>query len=151
MSDPKPLPDLEELERLFRLDRISGRLYWASGREVSTRLTDDGYVRIHIRGKSYPVHRVIWKMINGREPETVDHRDRRRAHNEPGNLREADRSSQSFNKQKKVFWGIEPRKCGYRVRVSKSGRRINGGTHTNLSDAVQARDKLAVSLHGEFA
>lgn len=47
-----------------------------------------GYLVVGIGGLDYSLHRVVWKMVHGREPpELIDHIDGDRSNNHPSNLR----------------------------------------------------------------
>ena len=53
----------------------------------------DGYLVMKFEGVMFKVHRIIWKMVTGKEPVTIiDHRNTVRTDNRWANLREATRS-----------------------------------------------------------
>lgn len=57
-----------------------------------------GYLQATIYSKKYMLHRLIWLWVHGVWPTNdVDHRDRNRANNKLGNLREATRSENNHN------------------------------------------------------
>lgn len=57
-----------------------------------------GYLQATINSKKYMLHRLIWLWVHGVWPANdVDHRDRNRANNKLGNLREATRSENNHN------------------------------------------------------
>lgn len=123
---PKPLPDLKFLNECFRLDEQAGQLFWRErprhhfttercyvqynytfpGRRADGKCTlNYRRVRICIDGRQvfFAAHRIIWKMVNGRDPvPTVDHIDRDPSNNTPKNLREATFSMQMRNRNPKT-------------------------------------------------
>lgn len=97
----KPLPTQTRLVELFNYEPKTGLLTWKVSRG-GQRAGDvagtpqDGYVQIFVDGIAYRAHRLIWKLITGREPiGQIDHKngnrsDNRLVKNDPdkSNLRE---------------------------------------------------------------
>jgi hypothetical protein len=102
------LPSVEIINELFTLDAETGILYynvrdekhfkrpaWCSSwnkryANTSAKLClnrKDGYRTVRIDGINYPQHRVIMKMINGVDPDFVDHINGDRQDNRVCNLR----------------------------------------------------------------
>lgn len=68
-----------------------------AGKEAGT-LESAGYVQLRINGKLQMAHRVIWKIMTGKEPPThLDHKDGARSNNRWSNLREASTLSNVWN------------------------------------------------------
>jgi len=92
------LPDVEELNRLFRYDRETGKLYWKISATNRIKVGDEagclnsrGYLRVRIQSKSYLIHRIIYKMCHKVEPPTyLDHINQIKKDNRLENLREID-------------------------------------------------------------
>ena len=92
------LPDVEELHRLFRYDRETGKLYWKISTTNRIKAGDDagcldsgGYIRVRIQNKPYLVHRIIYKMYHKVEPPVyLDHINQIKTDNRLENLREID-------------------------------------------------------------
>ena len=59
--------------------------------------TSNGYLRVSNGNKSYLQHRVVFFLHHGYWPKEVDHKDRDRANNSPGNLIDATRSANVHN------------------------------------------------------
>lgn len=90
------LPDVEELHRLFRYDRETGKLYWKISNTNGIKVGDEagcllpqGYIRVKIQRKSYLIHRIIYKMCHKVEsPTYLDHINEIKSDNRLENLRE---------------------------------------------------------------
>jgi len=70
--------------------------------------TKAGYVVASIDGRKNYAHRIIWKMMTGEEPETIDHIDMDPANNRWSNLRAATTAEQHANKRAahRVYHGL---------------------------------------------
>ena len=98
MPKRRILPDVEELHRLFRYDRETGKLYWKISTTNSIKVGDEagclhpqGYIRVRIQSKLYSIHRIIYKMCHKVEPPTyLDHINQIKTDNRLENLREID-------------------------------------------------------------
>ena len=157
----KPLPDYDELHRIFCYDPETGLL--TSKIRRSTRLdvgdvvgTNDaqGYITITLHYKKYKAHRLIYKMMTGEDPEFIDHINQDRSDNRWVNLRSCTALQNRYNSKcksphKDIF--ITDRKSPYRVRVRYDGKRINVGSYATLEEAIIARDEVLAKYHGEFA
>ena len=96
MPKRRILPDVEELHRLFRYDRETGKLYWKIATTNSIKVGDEagsphsqGYICVVVQSKSYYVHRIIYKMCHKVEPPTyIDHINKIKSDNRLENLRE---------------------------------------------------------------
>lgn len=168
----------EYLRECFDYDPESGALVWKhrpvshfkneagavsfnsrfAGRPV-TNVGKNGYITMSICDHPYLAHRVIWKLVTGRDPvEMIDHIDGNRANNRWENLREATRQQNCMNRTvgSKSATGVsgvrfEPKTGRYIVAVSVRNRSVHVGCFDTLDDAIVAR-KNALALHyGEFA
>lgn len=162
---PKALPDVHLLKEWFCYDPISGALTWRKRRAQSSpagskcgSLNNDGYVHVSFFGKMYVAHRLIFKIMTGRDPtDEVDHINRDKADNCWENLREATRYQNIANvepiaKGKSGLRGVKVSKSGRRwtARISVLGRNRNLGafdTPQKARDAYIAAQKV---LRGEF-
>jgi hypothetical protein len=91
---PIPLPPQEYLLRLFEYD--GQYLYWKNppwnkpflqGHRISN-ITRGGYCIVKIDGRIYKVHRIIWKMVYGYDPDEIDHNNHIRHDNSLFNIRD---------------------------------------------------------------
>lgn len=114
----------------------------------------DGYRIVKIKGRYFPVHRVVWLLNYGRFPEgEIDHINRVRDDNRIENLRDVDRLTNVLNVQytpnpKTGVVGI------YRDDLTKGLRakftfRFKGKMYRfrELNDAVEKREELR-NLYG---
>ena len=153
----KPIP-LDRCFELFHVDstspsglrnavdrRNSPKGNMAGWKVVNPR---QGYVfyQVHIDGKSYLCHRIVYAMRTGNpNPVEVDHVDQDSTNNHPFNLRAADRSLQCINKTHPnatgKYRGVCRRgsKWGYEIRRRSQGIRINQGGFATELEAYEAR------------
>ncbi len=105
MAKAIPLPSLDRLHELFKLDADAGVLIARitrnkriAGTVVGTP-TDEGRFICRVDYKIYYVHRIIWKMVHGSDPvDFIDHHNRRTGANGIGNLRSATHAQNSQNR-----------------------------------------------------
>ena len=89
----KSLPDQSYLLSLFKYKE--GRLYWKVSRSNRIKIGDEAksfngkHLMVRVDGQLYLIHLLIWKMFNGRDPISVDHKDNDKLNNKIENLREA--------------------------------------------------------------
>lgn len=103
----KPLPPVEDLWRWYSYNPLTGQLYSLRrprpkpvGKQVK------GYLYIDNVGYA---HRVVWKWVTSNEPgQQLDHINRQRQDNRIANLREADHSLQSQNRDKSKLTKLTP-------------------------------------------
>lgn len=95
MRKQKPLITAEQAREVFLYDPTTGRLTYRVDTPSYTAGTDagaaygDGYVKVGIYGRSYPVHRLIWLIVTGEWPvHVIDHINRVRGDNRWENLRD---------------------------------------------------------------
>lgn len=176
---PKPLPSIERLNELFELDRETGVLTWkarttetgfytdrycrtfntANAGKLAGNVTAAGYRIVKLRlatgGKlqTYTAHRIIWKMVNGRDPfPLVDHIDRDPSNNRPSNLREADyqlnvmNTDRNHSRRRNGSLGAYAAKNGkFKSQIYVKGKAVHLGTFATKDEAhaafVAARDK----------
>lgn len=164
---PKPLPDYDYLHELFRYEPETGKLYWKIDRSWQIKAGDEvgcisnkGYLRTELRSvkRKVLVHRIIWKMITGREPNGIlDHINNNRLDNRFENLREITPKGNAQNRNihsnnTSGCMGVHYRKdCKkWAVNISTDGKRIHGGHFENIEDAIQRRKELEEEYY-EFA
>jgi hypothetical protein len=131
---PKDHLTFAEADAALRYDSETGRIFWKIGRQ-GARLgkeagcfNHDGYAKIQVNGVVYQSHRLAWLLHHGRWPNGfLDHINRDRSDNRIANLREADRSLNMHNKDKRCAKGLP---SGVRLRGDSWSAQINVGTTT---------------------
>lgn len=131
---------------------------WA-GREAFTCADPRGYKHGKLLGKKYQAHRIIWKIVHGEDPDTIDHINNNPSDNRIANLRSCSVAENSRNYKKPmtgtsryrgVCWLKRDRKWAARISNGSGGKR-HIGDFTKEIDAAKAYDKAALEMHGEFA
>lgn len=172
-----PLPSNELLNSLFRYDSESGKLFWKVGgslgenrkrrKEVEVEsLSGSGtrpYLGARIQHKIYLVHRIVWKLVTGKDPfgHQIDHVDGDRFNNRFSNLRLATHAENNQNTPlqknntsgvKGVSWHKQKSRWRANVAVGPRGRskQISLGLFDKLSDAENAVREYRTKLHGKF-
>lgn len=117
----KRLPPVTYLRELFLYKPRTGELFWkrrprehfadrkswcmwntryAGQKAFVTKVK--GYCYASVDGVRYVAHRVVWKMVTGKEPSAyLDHKNRSREDNRFNNLREVTQSQNGFNRAKR--------------------------------------------------
>ena len=154
------------LRELF--DLRNGDLHWkvsGKGRKIGEpagHIRKDGYRSIHINGKHYFTHRLIFLYHHGYLPEYLDHIDGNSLNNDISNLREAtilqngmnQKKHKSYNgrqttsKYKGVSWFKRIEK--WEVQIQVNGKRKRLGYFTSEINAALAYDEVAIKECGEF-
>lgn len=166
------MPTLEVLNALLRYEPETGKLFWKhrpasffiagkktaehqaavwnsiyAGQEAFTAVNDSGYRRGTLLQRSYRAHRIIFKMMTGRDPDEIDHIDGDRQNNRWANLREVDRRDNCQNtglsRRNKsgapgVHWYADNGGC-WRSFIYSGGRSRYLGTYATKGEAVRAR------------
>ena len=100
-------------------------------------------------------HRVIWKMVTGEEPDTIDHINGNPSDNRWENLRGASRVENQKNTAMRndnisgvvgVSWDRKNER--WRASITSNGRTMNLGRYSNFRDAVDAR--MAAEIKYKF-
>lgn len=180
----KVLPSQELLQAMFAYDEATGKLRrkpldasyftvadprgpeWmaklynikSAGREAFTSADPRGYFHGKILGTLYQAHRVIWKLVHGVDPDTIDHINGNPSDNRLSNLRACTVAENSRNYAKPkgssqyrgVCWVKRDQAWAARISDGASGK-ISLGNFQDEETAARAYDKAARDLHGEFA
>ena len=120
----------------------------------------DGYSRVMINYKRYPLHRLIWIYHNGDIPDgiKIDHINRLREDNCIDNLRLATRSQNQHNRSKSknnssgfkgVYW--DKKLKNWRATIGRNNKRQHLGNFSTPELASEAYKAAADRLHKEFA
>lgn len=167
------LPDADVLKDLIHYDSESGSLTWkcrdakyfnpserfgaqqlanmwngkCAGKPAFSRLTANGYLAGCVFGQMNLAHRVVWKMVYGDEPESIDHINGDKANNSIANLRRATPLEQSRNQ--KVYSNNISGHSGvtftargkWKAQIHVRGRNVYLGCYTDKDEAISVRKK----------
>lgn len=177
---PKHIP-IDRINELVRPDFEAGKLYWRkrpepdaymaswnrryAGREVGPcGAKVYGGTKVRIEKHVYYLHRLIFALATGQQPEQIDHIDGDRGNNALSNLRAADYSINTKNKA--LYKNNEvgeanisirkDRPTRYHVAFKVNGKKRRFGSFAKLEDAIAHRDKVKCELgyhqnHGRVA
>ena len=149
----KQLPSLERLQQLFVYDSQTGSLTRRVSTSANARQGDRvgsrhnaGYLQMQLDGKKYLVHRIIWKLVTGKDPEEleVDHKNGDRSDNRWENLRLATMSQQRGNR---IVKGYIRHPNGFMVLFKHQYH----GLYKTEEEAQSVYRRLAEAEWGEFA
>lgn len=162
MGKANPLPSQEYLRKCFSYDEKHGFLIWRerddmllpwnarwAGKPAFTAINGTGYKRGHLDGIGYLAHRIIWKLVNGSEPETIDHINGDKTDNRISNLRSVTQAENQHNQKrpktnKSGTVGVSRAgPNGWRARVQINGKEKHLGSFASLDAAVEARNGAA--------
>jgi hypothetical protein len=146
----------------LRYDCLTGRLTWKTpcrGRVLGGDAGsegDGGYIRVTIRGRSVPAHRICWFLHYGEWPERdIDHKNRRPNDNRMQNLRLATKMENARNRTSAR--GSSSKYLGVRMDGNRWEGAVKAGDKyetryfdTELAAALW-RDMKAREWHGAFA
>ena len=137
-----------------------GTLYRVAikGKPIEPRVTgtldSSGYLQCTYMNKQHRVHRLVFAIVYGHLPMTVDHIDGDILNNSPLNLRPATHSQQAINTKLKstnstgyrgVSWSTSKGK--YMAYINVDGKRTWLGNFSSLEDAVKARESASAAKH----
>jgi len=173
-----PLPSQEYLRECFDYDPKTGILTWRTrpshhfkqtvrnphkiwnaqfpGREAGKTSTD-GHRIVGIENRYYKVARIVFKLMTGREPHHIDHRDRNPLNNRWNNLRAATQNQNCANTgvrshNKIRLKGVYQLPGGtYRAKISINKKSIHLGCFPTAEEAHAAYLVAAQAQWGEFA
>lgn len=173
----KALPERGWLLERFRYDADTGVLFWRTrprsdfqsnkgwrvfntnhaGRPAGS-VTGTGHLNVGIGpGRKVLVHRVIWKMETGDEPEMVDHENKVESDNRWDNLRAATRVQNQGNSgcrrnNSMGLKGVRPSGAPGRftASMSQNSKKVHLGTFGTKEEAHMAYCEAAKAYFGEF-
>jgi len=159
------LPSLERLNELFSYDPQTGLLTNKSSRGrakaggVAGSLSAQGYVEIRVDYGRYLVHRLVWKMAYGKEPDhglVVDHINSNKTDNRLANLRlVANRENCSKERTEKsgLPTGVSLCRAGkpYQTQIRLDGRSHSLGRYNTPEEGCEAYQTALVMYRNGFA
>lgn len=151
------LPDLRRLNDLFVYNEKEGKLLRRDGSVSGSLAGRDGYGHVTVDGRKLQVHRVMWKLATGTEPEEIDHINRNKLDNRLCNLRSATKSENQFNAKlrRDSSSGVKgvsflKRERKWRVLITAHGKR-HEKLFTDFERACDYAKELRQNLHSTFA
>lgn len=153
------------LKEMLEYNQDTGVLSWkvSPARRVKVGdavgyITNEGYIGITIKSKTYRAHRIIWMYVYGGFPQKqIDHINGDRSDNRLCNLRLATSSDNAKNrkitsKNTSGFKGVSFRKANKKwyAQCQANGIIHHLGYFDTAETASDAYQQFAASLHGEF-
>lgn len=117
-----------------------------------------GYVTLGVDGKTRYMHRVVYCLLHGDDFDEIDHKDRDKANNLDGNLRDCSHEDNSKNMPIRssntsgcpgVNWSKKDKV--WHVRIRANGKRLFLGGFKDFNKAVEVRNQALEELHGDFS
>lgn len=166
MAKSKPLPPLEELQKVLSYDPETGVFIWRCSKgtqredSVAGSINSSlGYRIIQLNGVRWYAHRLAWLFATGEDPGnlTVDHINRDRRDNRLVNLRLATHTQQNVNQglasnNKSGFRGVSWSKVNNKwlASIAINGKGKHLGYFATKEEAAEAYQKAAADYFGEF-
>lgn len=154
----RPLPPLDRLQSLLRYEPETGRLFWRDDLAPWGRMkpgaeagyASKGWRSCKMDGRIFPVHRIIWKLHYGREPDgIIDHINGDPTDNRIANLRCGDHTVNSRNTKRNSnnrsgITGVYQRPDGrWTANICVNYRSRHIGTFSTREAAAEARAKAS--------
>jgi len=165
MSNVKPTPSQAYLDFTFTYDAHTGLLNWSE--EAMTPWKNNpvgsrgacGHLKLKLDGRSIYVHRVIWKLVTGEDPDKcIDHINGDPSDNRWCNLRLATPSENTCNsklsrRNSSGFKGVTPAatKGKWQANLQFEKNRVYLGTYDTPQEAHVIYRIAAARMHGEFS
>lgn len=171
---------LAYLRECFTLDAKTGEIFWKvrpishfsnlraanstnkrmSGLRAGAKGHGRNRVNVHLMGKYYLLHRIVFSLANSVElkdlPDIIDHIDGDESNNAPSNLRPATHLQSSMNRGGMLKTihnakGVQLEASGlWTASITCSGKRHHLGTFQSKEEAAAAYIGAAKILHGEY-
>jgi hypothetical protein len=155
----------EEVRHMLDYHPTTGHMYWANPRAGQIKRgaragsIQNGYRRLHIGGRVYFAHRLIWLWVHGKWPEgEIDHANGDPDDNRISNLREANRSENTRNSRlrkdnKSGFKGVtrHKRTGKWYASIRMNGKPKSLGYFDAPESAHAAYCAAAAKHYGQFA
>lgn len=110
-------------------------------------------IQVRILGKSYYVHRIIYKIVTGDEPFLIDHIDGDSLNNRIENLRSVDnrtnsKNSKRFKNNSSGHTGVSfsNRENKWEAYIWDDYAKIHLGRFSDINDAIKARKEAEIRL-----
>ena len=152
----KALPPLEELEKAFDYDPVTGlfRHRLTSRRSIQGSVAGterSGYISIGFANRRYRANRLAWLFGYGEDPGSwyVDHINGNKVDNSLENLRLVTNQQNQWNRPSSK--GAYRERDKFYASININGTQTRLGTFLTVEEAQAAYRSKAVELRGEFA
>jgi hypothetical protein len=154
MTNYRPLPPVDELRELFKIDDELG-LVWkkkphskahVEEGDVAGAVGTSGYRRVTIKGTRYYAHRIVWTLAFGSDPGAlqIDHINRNPLDNTPANLRLANNHQNALNRNEPCSSSTGESCIYFTHRKASPYKAVAHGKHlgnfATMEEAKKARD-----------
>jgi hypothetical protein len=149
-------PPADYIRSLYDYSPVTGHL-WSRRRRRGhpiRKTNNSGYIQIEIDGVAYCAHKIIFKMMTGRDADgDVDHWNNDTSDNRWENLREATQSQNQANQKRPRAKGIYFRaKTGrWLAQIQVQKKRTHLGSFRSAAEAHAAYKAAADKHFGPFA
>lgn len=162
MNVPRKLPPASMLRELLRYIPSTGQLFWRKPPRRWRKPTLEAgcrdrkyYVLIVIDGLRFSAHRIIWKMVTGRDPRNqIDHKNGFTQDNRWKNLRQATARQNARNRRARYPFKGTTKIIGRKTFIATirlpTGKTKTFGPFKTPKRAHLAYIEAAKKLHGEF-
>ena len=124
---------------------------YANKRAFAT-VNNSGYFFGCIDNNKYLTHRIIWKMLTGKDPVgIIDHADRNPLNNKQGNLRPATKSQNNINRKNNAGVHYDKSRGNWQAYTKTNGKKVHLGRYASEAEARVARINGVRELFGDFA
>lgn len=141
--------DIEHFKKWLSYNPDTGIFTWKKSPsnavkkdDIAGAITNNGYIRISIRGKNAFAHRLAWLWYH-KEIDKIDHINHNRADNRLINLRSVSHTENQKNQTKgwgkSGFMGITTRNRKRKYQLNVAGNYI--GSYYTLEEALHYREK----------
>ena len=146
----------ELLNEVYRYDKETGKLFYkidlsrVAKKDMEAGSNNSGYLQTQLLGKMLKVHRIIWKMHYGENPECIDHINHNRSDNRLENLRNVTQKENCMNmslakNNKTGIQGVYIEKGDgkpYVASIRVDGKELEKKRFKSMGEAIEHRKYL---------
>lgn len=157
----RKLPTREQLLDKFIYSRGEGKIFYRKTKKEAVGSNGIGYITANFTKKpnrrSLLVHRIIYFLETGEQPEIVDHIDRDVKNNHISNLRSSTKqlnaANASFSKKTSVYKGVFFRKDRgtWVAKIKVNQKNIFLGSFYEEKEAAKVYNDAVTKYFGEYA
>lgn len=161
---PRPLPCHGFLKECFDYNRSTGDLTWKmrpkghfaspkewlrwngrhAGKPALTSVGGSTYRNGSLCGRSVLAHRVVWKLVTGEEPDTIDHKNGDRLDNSFSNLRsvplkENHKNKRRLKEDRDLPFGVFKYGNKWKAQIRSDKKDYSLGVYDTVESAIAAR------------